>query len=95
MCEMGYSGVFYIQTRGLCDPMSSSPNLVNLGRTQVCVHETAPVGEKESAGVTASASESASREITRSFAGEAGTPGRSGRLAFQHHRLCPSSAQVS
>lgn len=47
-----------------------------------CVDEVAPVGEKESAAVRASASESASREITRSFAREPGTPCRSGRPAF-------------
>lgn len=38
-----------------------------------------PVGGKESAALTAPASESASHEITRPLAGEAGTPSRSGR----------------
>lgn len=34
-----------------------SPKLENSGRTQVCVHEVAPAGEKESAAIRASASE--------------------------------------
>lgn len=53
---------------------------VRMGRPSV--HEVAPVGEKESAAVRASDSESASRESTRSFAREARTPGSSRRPAF-------------
>lgn len=64
-----------LSAQGLRDPISSSPNLESPGGTQVCSRDRS-AGEKESAIVRASASESASREITRPFTREAGTPGR-------------------
>lgn len=71
MVEWDEPGV--LPAQGLQDPISSSPNLESPGGTQVCSRDRS-VGKKECAIVRASASESASREITQPFRPERPEP---------------------